>query len=355
VGRLKKILISVLTAVLTLLSTVSSVVYATDEDYNNYLTNRTYTVRIYAGAQGYFSDANGLVSDCIVKENVAPGTYSFNNLLGNVKYVDAYDLEGNKVDNKYYVKGVRESGKDNNTISQFYPIDRDLDLVVAYGIAGGDVEYTVKYVDDTTGKEIKDKAIFYGNDKEKIVVSCAYIEGYVPITALNISKTLDKNTDNTITFHYQPGDSSSYRFLDLGTTYTYTDNGTTIGGTTDNGITNLGGGTGNNAANNANGTQNAGNGAMDGDLIMIDDSVARENGGTGPATLLDLDDNSTPLADFGTNYDNNYQDEIATEIGVGQMPTAYKIGIGVAAAVAATGIGFLIYGIRKKKREEADG
>lgn len=338
---------------MTLLSTVSSVAYATDINYDNYLANRTYKVRIYAGAQGYFLDANGAVFDYLEYDR-APGRYSFDNVLASVRFVDSYDLEGNKVDNKYYVKGVRESGKDNNTVSQFFPIDRDMDFVVAYGIAGGDVPYTVKYVDESTGKEIKDSEIFYGNDQEKIVVSCAYIEGYVPKTALNVAKTLHKDTDNTITFYYEPGDSSAYRFLDLGTTYTYTDNGTTIGGTTDNGTTNLGGGNGANGANGANGNQTTtGNGALAGDLIMIDDSVDRVGETSGPATLLDLDDNSTPLADFGNNFD--YNDEVATEIGVNQMPTAYKIAIGVLAAVAATGIGFLIYGIKKKKKEEADG
>ncbi len=49
---------------------------------------------------------------------------------------------------KYYVKGIRESGRDNNTLGLVsFKVDRDLDFVVAYGLLGDAVAYTINYVD----------------------------------------------------------------------------------------------------------------------------------------------------------------------------------------------------------------
>ena len=48
-------------------------------------------------------------------------------------------------DEKYYVKGIRLAGRDNNTVSATtFRVTGDADYVVAYGIKGNLVSYTVK-------------------------------------------------------------------------------------------------------------------------------------------------------------------------------------------------------------------
>ena len=47
-------------------------------------------------------------------------------------------------DSKYYVKGVRMGGRDNSTVDlAYFRVERDEDYVVAYGIRGNLVQYTV--------------------------------------------------------------------------------------------------------------------------------------------------------------------------------------------------------------------
>lgn len=339
--KIRNLFISLFAMAIAAVSIMPNVALATDGGYlsDDYM----YTVRVYSGAQGDFSDGD------MIEIKAAPGTIiNLSGKLANIKMAPAEDLAGNPVENKYYAKGIRESGKDNNTISgTTFRVNQDIDYVVAYGLKGGDVQYTVRYVDASTGKDIIPEVKFYGNVGEKPVVSFQYIEGYVP-QALNLTRTLTENpSDNIFTFKYTEGDSSAYRYI--------TRNGGIIDeGTTDLGTTNNGT-TGNNAnGNNANGT-NANNqtGNVADDIIMIDDSGVAANGGNAPAGLLDLDDNSTPLADFGLPFD--YSDDVSSRVDVGGMPMAYRIGIGVLAAGAATGIGFLVYSQIKKKKEEGNG
>lgn len=373
--KIKNIIIVAFTIMLTVFGSNPNVLLAADNTSDYFANDYCYTVRVFSGDAGTFSDG----STCKTFTFKAGTSINFDQYLQtNISMNPSEKLDGSVEESKYYPKGLRESGKDNKeavvnnqgtglsafgdvnsgfyapTIKTIY-VDRDVDYVVSYALKGGDVAYVVKYVDENSGKELMPSQTFYGNEGEKAVVSFQYIEGYVP-QAYNLARTLKKDSDNEFVFKYEPGDSSAYRYNDG--TVTYIDNGTINEGTIDGGTTDLGttdnGTTGNGTNNGANGNQTAGNGAMDGDLLMFDDSTARTSNGNAPATLLDLDDNSTPLADFG-GLPFDYEDEAVSSLSVGQMPTAYKIGIGVLAAVAATGIGFLIYGIKKKKREEADG
>ena len=64
---------------------------------------------------------------------------------------------------KYYVKGIRLSGRDNNTVAQSaFLVSGDQDYVVAYGIPGELAEYTVNYV-DTDGNKLAESRSYYGN------------------------------------------------------------------------------------------------------------------------------------------------------------------------------------------------
>ena len=147
-----------------------------------------YTVRIFAGAQGKLDGDK----DVIVYEDVAYGS----RINFDINRVDLPE------DSKYYVKGIRESGKDNNTVSSpsIY-VTGDIDYVVAYGIRGSLVAYTVNYVDEE-GDPVADSQTFYGNVGDKPVVAYQYVEGYQP-QAYNLGLTLTENAaDNVFTFVY---------------------------------------------------------------------------------------------------------------------------------------------------------
>ncbi len=154
----------------------------------------TYTVRVFAGAQGTI-DGEPLV----VYENVAYGT----RINFNINRVQLPE------DSKYYVKGIRESGKDNSTVSSPSILVRgDIDYVVAYGILGSSVAYTVNY-QDVNGNEIYPSNTYYGNVGDKPVVAYQYIEGYEP-QAYSLGKTLSENAaENVFTFVYAPVTTSS--------------------------------------------------------------------------------------------------------------------------------------------------
>lgn len=231
---------------------------------------------------------------------------------------------------RYYVKGIRLSGRDNNTVSSpaitlTGQSQRDMDYVVAYGIRGEMAAYYVRY-EDASGRELAPGRTYYGNVGDKPVVAFLYVEGYVP-QAYNLTKTLSKNeAENVFTFVYNPV-----------TTGTGGNGGTGTGGGQDNnpvvpgagGETGIGtpgldapGGAENGAGgiNDPEGTGNetAGTGAQEGAegaAGIIDPAGAegaggadaplgpegagageQENAPDGPLELLDLEDEEVPLA-----------------------------------------------------------
>ena len=119
------------------------------------------------------------------------------------------DINSVKVtDDKYYVKGFRLSGRDNEEAlaTPTIEVDGDVDYVVAYGIKGDMVAYTVNY-QDANGKTLADSQTFYGNAGDKPVVAYKYIENYIP-QALALTKTLsDNESENVFTFTYTPGET----------------------------------------------------------------------------------------------------------------------------------------------------
>ena len=130
------------------------------------------------------------------------------------------DINSVKVtDDKYYVKGFRLSGRDNEEAlaTPTIEVDGDVDYVVAYGIKGDMVAYTVNY-QDANGKTLADSQTFYGNAGDKPVVAYKYIENYIP-QALALTKTLsDNESENVFTFTYTPGETD--RIVETTTTVT---------------------------------------------------------------------------------------------------------------------------------------
>ena len=225
----------------------------------------TYTVTLYAGKEGTFADGSSEVKITGLKTG---DVVSFAGQIGGVQLKDS---------GKYYVKGVRESGKDNNTVSApAFTVDSDREYVVAYGIKGDMVSYTVNYQDES-GNALRQSEKFYGVVGDKPVVAFQYIDGYQP-QAYNLTKTLNSNeADNVFTFTYKKIASGSD--TNNGSNGSNSGNGT--GTNTDNSgtVTNTGN-TGNNGTGAANTNNNGNTGAAD-------------NTGTGNAANNTVDNNQT--------------------------------------------------------------
>jgi predicted nucleic acid-binding Zn ribbon protein len=155
----------------------------------------TYTVRFYSGQQGTFGG-----SEVVTYENL--------------NYGDRVTFQQSSVTlkdgSKYYVKGIRESGKDNSTaVATSFVVTGDQDYVVAYGILGSAVAYTVQY-QDASGNTLAEPETYYGNVGDKPVIAYLYIEGYQP-QAYNLTKTLSEDaSENLFTFVYTPVASQIY-------------------------------------------------------------------------------------------------------------------------------------------------
>lgn len=142
----------------------------------------TYTVRIYAGQQGLISggeyvEYTGLDYGARVNFN-----------LRDVTLRDG---------SKYYVKGIRPAGRDNNTVGlTSIPVEGDSDWVIAYGLLTDAVMYTVEYV-DTDGNELASPEQYYGNVGDKPVIAFLYFENYRP-NAYNLTGTLSSDASKNV-------------------------------------------------------------------------------------------------------------------------------------------------------------
>lgn len=312
--RWKKLLVSLLTVSMTIGASTMSVMAA--DGY-------TYKVTLSAGNKGTINGQAKEERDSLV----AGSTVTFN--LKDVQVTD----------DKYYVKGIRLSGRDNEEAlaTPTIEVDGDVDYVVAYGIKGDMVAYTVNY-QDANGKTLADSQTFYGNAGDKPVVAYKYIENYIP-QALALTKTLsDNESENVFTFTYTPGETdrivettTTVTTIVPGPTTTTTTTGTTGTGTTGTGTTGTGttgttgtgttgttgtAANGTNAANNAAG-DNTANGANTNAGGTTDnqnngqDADNQDNQTTDipdnqvPETLVDLDDEETPKSNIDAEDGSN--------------------------------------------------
>lgn len=271
----------------------SGPVHAADEDY-------TYTVRLYSGEHSTLKNGG----EVLVRTDVAYGSpLPFS--IGDVVQLDEND--------KYYVRGIRESGRDNNTtpltdaeLKQAYTVTEDRDYVVAYGVRGDHtVAYTVRY-EDTAGNELAPAQTYYGNIGDRPVVAFLYIEGYIP-QAYNLTRTLTGNPEeNVLTFRYTrmspQAQAAADEVISAGTTGggTGTAGTTTTGtGTTGTTTTGTGTGTGTTAGTGTGttaGTQAGAEGPAGGEAEAAVEAAAAEDG-QDVENLVSLDDGEVPLAD----------------------------------------------------------
>lgn len=175
----------------------------------------TYTITFAAGKQGSFTGTSVTIYPSQGDAVITPVYDESGNIalirVSNLKYGQrvAYDAAyGGMMDlnepDKYYVKGVRKSGRDNKELvnANSIPVDCDEEIVVAYGIRGNMVAYTVRYL-DLDGQPLADSRTYYGNVGDRPVVAYLYIDGYRP-QAYNLIKTLQEDSaQNIFTFVYK--------------------------------------------------------------------------------------------------------------------------------------------------------
>lgn len=266
-----------------------------------------YTIRIFSGQQGTIKGNTVIEYERKYGESV-----DFN--LKDVKLKD---------DSKYYVKGIREAGKDDDTITErntpSFRVTEDRDYVIVYGILGDKTSYTIEYVDEA-GNTLAPSETYYGNVGDKPVIAYLYIEGYRP-QAYNLTRTLKKEAeDNIFRFVYTPGED-----------------------------TNRGGRTTERTTVVDEGVRDVGEGAQGG--------AAGENGADNE-NLTDIGDEGTPLSESQELLD---LDDEQVPLGPGSIfnigSDARLLGIPVPVVVAACGVligcgvWFFLLMKRRKKRE----
>jgi hypothetical protein len=193
--KLSKRIAALLTCFL-LIASLTCVAGAAKESY-------TYRVTFRAGAKGTFSGEGLTVQGSGYKINRTSDTITITGLRqgDRVRWDnDEVVLNG---DSRYYVWGVRLSGRDNDTVdATSFVVKGDRDYVVAYGIRGETVAYKVRFT-DTNGKDLRKSRTMHGNVGDKPVVASLYIEGYLP-QAYNLTGTLKADeSKNVFTFVYR--------------------------------------------------------------------------------------------------------------------------------------------------------
>lgn len=322
----KRLLVSLLTVSMTLGASTMSVMADDTTPY-------TYKVTLSAGNKGTINGQSKIeVSD------ISYGSrFSFDNTaLYNIQVTD----------DRYYVKGIRLSGRDNASsellAAPAFTVEGDADYVVAYGIKGNMVAYTVNY-QDASGNALAESQTFYGNIGDKPVVAYRYVENYIP-DALALTKTLsDNESENVFTFTYTPG--ATDRIVETTTTVTTTVPGTATpagaAGTTGSAGTTgaaAGTGTGTTAGDTAAGGTTAGGTTTGGtaggttnadnsqDTTAKDKDTATSEDEQTPKSLVDLDDEDTPKGNIDAK-DKTSKTPIAAGIGIIVVAVAALAGL----------------------------
>ena len=343
----------------------------------------TYQVTFYSGNQGTFNGTEGLSVDnhssgsqYAVEENGDEITVS------GLKQGDivSFDVQAGAVqmadDSKYYLRGIRQSGRDNDTVqTSAFRVDGDAEYVLAYRIRGNQTGYTVNY-QDAQGNELAPSRTYYGNVGDKPVVAYLYIEDYNPQT-LALTRTLSENeAENVFTFVYtpvptevitEPGDTITNTTTVTETVPGTTDEGTAAGtgtGTAGTGTAGTGTGTAGTAGEGAGaaGTAGEGTGAAGegtGAAGTDETGTAGTDGTAAGETDAAADEGTTDIQDEEVPQDNQDLTDLDEEevpqsnINIDEeevkkgLPMVAGVAIGVLAVAA---LGVIIVLVRKRMK-----
>lgn len=334
----------------------------------------TYTVTFYPGNHGSFQG----LSQVSVDNSKSGSSYQVSGggsaiTVSGLQRTDviSFDaaMEGAVTlsgDSKYYVKGIRQSGRDNSTVdTSAFRVERDQDYVVAYGIRGNLTSYVVHY-QDASGRTLAPSRTSYGNVGDRPVIAFVYIEGYQP-QAYNLTKTLSENAaENVFTFVYTRVRGTGGGGGTTGGTTTDTAGGTGAGGTeqtpgnetqaaggaagtgagtAQTGATGVAGGAGETTGEGAAaGGQTPDAGGLLGEAAQ--EAVSPEETVQEPEEIINLDDEETPLG----NFDQEGSSGMLSPFG---MPLAVWIALLIAAVVAA-GVLVRYRMVQAKKKKDKD-
>ena len=161
-GKAMKKIISLLIALLCLVS-VTAVSFAEPT---------TYTIRLYTGDPQTGTFLNG---GNVVEQTGIP----YRNPV-------TFNISGLSVNPKYYAKGIRPAGRDNleyvgaDTAGNVSTVaERDMDYVVAYGIVGSQVSYTIVILNIRNNNELT-RVTYYGDIGDTPVITLPYVDGFTP-------------------------------------------------------------------------------------------------------------------------------------------------------------------------------
>lgn len=323
----------------------------------------TYTVNFYTGNHGSFAGTSHVMVDnsksgSSYQISGGGSVVTVSGLMRNdvvsfdAALVGAVDLGENS---KYYVKGIRQSGRDNDTVSlSAFRVEKDQDYVVAYGIRGELTSYTVNY-QDTSGRTLAPSRTYYGNVGDRPVVAFLYIEGYEP-QAYNLTRTLTANAaENIFTFEYSRPQSSGGGEGGGGGGGTTTGTAPEAPGTAPEGEASTTG-TGTAAAP---GAAVGGAGAADGGAAGVPGGGAADAGGAaapdagGAPGLQEAADGEVPLDNGPQDLVEQGDEEVPLnkslfEEGSFLLPSSIFIAIAASAAL----MGLLIFLVKRKKKEK---
>lgn len=375
--KLKKFLTAMVSASVVL--SFSAVPAWAEENYD-------YTVTFYAGNQGVFSGTQGLQINS--KGDISISSQEDRISISGLTRGDvvSFDINQGAVslneESKYYVQGLRMSGRDNDEQLEepAFWVTGDEDYVVAYGIRGDMTSYTVNYVDES-GNELAPSRTYYGNVGDRPVVAYLYMEGYNPET-LTLTRTLSANqADNVFTFEYRtnpveviPGETVTVTTVEPGTTNVITQQvpvaGTGVTGTGTAGTTGTaaaGTGTAGDAAGAA-GTAGTGADAGTGtDTGAAGTDTAGQAGDTAGTTVdgteagttdngtEEIQDEETPLGqidlDEGEDGSDGTQSDASDNV-KSDSGSTFPMAAGIAVAVVAVAaLGGLAYILRKNMKK----
>ena len=158
-------------------------------------SERQYTINIFSGNRGVFTETGS------TEYSVTP-RYSSN----DYSYPSITPADG------FYVKGIKIAGQDS--IYTAYLATADRDYVVAYGVLGTEVAYTVHYVLYGTTQELAPSQTFYAGVGDRPVSSYIYVGAeYEPY--YRTTKTLVRDSTQNVLYAY-------YRQVSTTTTTTTT-------------------------------------------------------------------------------------------------------------------------------------
>ena len=297
----------------------------------------TYTVSFSAGGQGSINGGIQVRKASGNSSSVSIESKGDKVVVNGLEYGDVIscDAQGNvslNENSKYYVKGIRLSGRDNNTVAQSaFLVSGDQDYVVAYGIPGELAEYTVNYV-DANGNKLADSKTYYGNVGDEPVIAYLYIDGYIPSSYNQSGKLVSDASKNVFNFVYNRAATNM------------ADNGN--GGDNGAGANGAAGGANGAGANGAAGGANGAGANGAADVVVPDGQNNPQDGEAAPEAQPNttIEDQQTPQA---ANSDNTHQiepDKVPLGKLISESGMVVPITVGALGVVAILALMFFVIG-----------